>query len=275
MLGTLIRVTCHRATKQMSDIKPKVLCTVGGSGNYGERTDKAHFYTLAEHPSSLTIGKSANLNEPVRHDIDLGVLAFTIDNILSSEEADALVAVTECMGYSRFAPSITTPPGMRQNQACHWFAPEETVNEFLQPMWQRFQHLLPRSVERGDKLHDGLSHRFAHYKYDGQDVFNRHTDGCWPGQSINATGDGIEQWEGCESKLSMLLYLSDAEGAGGCTRLFHPDGSYYDVSPKKGTALFFRHGHGPDSVLHAGMPLTGDRPKYVLRLNVLYDDANQ
>ena len=80
MLGTLIRVTCHRATKQMSDIKPKVLCTVGGSGNYGERTDKAHFHTLAEHPSSLTIGKSANLNEPVRHDIDLGVLAFTIDN---------------------------------------------------------------------------------------------------------------------------------------------------------------------------------------------------
>ena len=256
----------------MIDIKAKVLCTVNGSGNYGERTEEAHFYTLAEHPSSLTIDKSASDIAPVRRDIlGHGILAFTIDNILSSEEADALVAVTESMGYSRFAPNIITPPGMRQNQACHWFAPEETVRKFLRPMWQRFQHLLPQSVDHGDKLHDGLSHRFAHYKYDGQDVFNRHTDGCWPGQSINATGNGIEEWEGCESKLSMLLYLSDAEAGGGCTRLFGLDGSHCDVLPKKGSALFFRHGHGQDSVLHAGMPLTGDRPKYVLRLNVLYD----
>jgi len=253
-----------------SVIKTSVLCTVSGSGNHGETTKAAHFHTLAEHPECLTLGKSAAT--PTRTDIDVGssVPAFTIDNILTPEEADALVAVTETMGYSRFAPSITTPPGMRQNQACHWFAPQETVDKFMQPMWRRFAHLLPTSIDQGDQLHDGLSHRFAHYKYDGQDRFNRHTDGSWPGQSINSTGDGIEQWGGMESKLSMLLYLSDAEGEGGCTRLHHFDGGHVDVSPKKGSALFFRHGFGHDSVLHEGRPLEGGDTKYVLRLNVLY-----
>ena len=54
----------------------------------------------------------------------------------------------------------------------------------------------------------------AHLTYvrvsDG-DVFQRHTDGCWPGQGVTASGDGIEDWEGVESKLSMLLCLSDEQ----------------------------------------------------------------
>lgn len=43
----------------------------------------------------------------------------------------------------------------------------------------------------------------------------------------------------------MLLYLNGpAEGVqGGNTRLFRPDGSAVEVEPRKGSALFFRHGH--------------------------------
>merc|ERR1711939_1103072 len=130
---------CARPVTMANIIKPKVLCTVSGSGNHGEHTNEAHFYTLAEHPACLNLDERANASSPTRHDIDLGhgVPAFTIDNILSPDEADALVAVTESMGYSRFAPNIRTPPGMRQNQACHWFAPPETVEKFLEPMWRR------------------------------------------------------------------------------------------------------------------------------------------
>ena len=54
----------------------------------------------------------------------------------------------------------------------------------------------------------------------------------------------------------MLLYLNDANDGvqGGATRLFHTskDGTYTDVAPTKGSALFFRHGFGEDSVLHMG-----------------------
>ena len=196
---------------------------------------------------------------------------------MTAHECDALVALTESMGYSSFAPSIRTPPGMRQNKAAHWFAPKETAAQFLAPLYARFRHLLPATLEPGDALADRLSHRLAHYKYDAGDAFNRHTDGAWPGQSVNAAGNGVTTWGGCESKLSMVLYLSDAAeaGGGGATRLFRRDGGEpVDVQPKKGRALFFRHGFGPDSVLHAGMKLEGDGAlKYVCRLNVLYTDA--
>lgn len=43
------------------------------------------------------------------------------------------------------------------------------------------------------------------------------------------------------------------------------------VRPKTGRALFFRHGHGRGSVLHAGATLTGDVSKYVARINIMYD----
>jgi len=91
---------------------------------------------------------------------------------------------------------------------------------------------------------------------------------------VSKDGDGIEEWQNVESKLTMLLYLSDEEDGvqGGSTRLFPFDSSVdaVDVAPQKGSALFFRHGFGPDSVHHMGMLVSGETPKYVLRLNVLY-----
>lgn len=253
----------------------RILTTVPGSGPFGERIAGANFYTLDSHPQDMVLRPAAENMPAVRTDIDVGpgVLAFTIDGVLTRSEADVLVAVTEAMGYSKFAPAIQTPPGMRQNKACHWFASKATAEAFLEPMFARFSHLLPAEIDRAP-LHPGLSHRFAHYKYDEGDVFNRHTDGCWPGQSINETGDGIDEWPGVESKLSMLLYLSDEEDGvqGGKTRLFpFGPGSPVDVSPKKGSALFFRHGFDDDSVLHMGTQVIGPTPKYVLRLNVLYN----
>lgn len=259
-----------------TSFRHRVLCEMQGSGPMGRSASSA-FYTLVEHPECLTL-KTAH-RSAVRRDIDIGRggLAFIIDNVLTEEESDSLVALTESIGYSRYAPGIRTPPGMRQNLAAHWFAPRETIDKFVDPMFKRFQHLLPESIEEGDRLYPGLSHRFAHYKYNSGDVFNKHTDGSWPGQSVNKAGNGVESWDGYDSKLSMVLYLSDhSENEGGATRLYRFDGlEPVDVAPKKGSALFFRHGFGPNSVLHAGMQLHGENPKYVCRLNVLYGDNRE
>jgi hypothetical protein len=56
--------------------------------------------------------------------------------------------------------------------------------------------------------------------------------------------------------------------------------AFVDVEPVKGHALFFRHGGNNDkltgpqqehaSVLHKGLQVHGDQPKYVARINVLY-----
>ena len=69
----------------------------------------------------------------------------------------------------------------------------------------------------------------------------------------------------------MPLYLKVGI-EGGNTRLYRPDRSFVDVAPKKGSALFFRHGMDPGSVLREGRPVVGQLPKYVARINVLYDD---
>lgn len=269
---------------------PTILLTTVGSGPFGESTAESHIWTLqGALPEALQLSQqtASPANSPERMDFDIGPrgLAFVISDILSPEEADALAAVSEAIGYSRFAPAIRTPPGMRQNSAAHWVSSDAHGAELLDPMYARFSHLLPKAIA-GGQLHGSLSRRMAHYKYGDGDVFNKHTDGEWPGQSIEYEetkqggritrhAAGISEWPGVVSRLSMLLYLNDADDGveGGATRLFHTsgDGSYVDVAPKKGSALFFRHGFGSDSVMHMGTRVSGDVPKYVVRLNVLYD----
>ena len=112
------------------------------------------------------------------------------------------------------------------------------------------------------------------YKYNENDVFNKHTDGMWPGFTLNESRTGIEEFdESIWSCLTMLLYLNDpTDGVvGGNTRLFHSDDTFIDVTPMKGSALFFRHGYGVDSVVHEGCRVTGTVPKYVARINIMYE----
>ena len=45
------------------------------------------------------------------------------------------------------------------------------------------------------------------------------------------------------------------------------------MTPRRGTALFFRHGLHPGSVRHIGCTVRGPVPKYVARINVMYDDS--
>ncbi len=219
-------------------------------------------------PPQLTLRVEAARN-PQRHDIELGgLLAFEIRHLLSAAEADAVVAASEGFGYRDAAPGIATPPGMRINKSVHWVADPQ----FLGPVFARMATLLPESID-SMTLHPRLSERLNMYRYDDGDVFNRHTDGDWPGYSLDAERHRMLQWPAhLRSCLTMLLYLNGPDDGvqGGATRLYRPDGSSLDVQPAKGSALFFRHGFGPQSVLHVGCPVRGPVPKYVARINVMY-----
>lgn len=207
---------------------------------------------------------------PQRTDIELGgLLAFTIDNVITAAEADAIVEASERFGYRDEAPGIATPPGMRMNKAVHWVADAA----MMETLSARIRHLLPPQIG-GAPLHPSLSHRINMYRYDENDVFNLHTDGDWPGYGLSADGRGMREWPGLRSCLSMLLYLNGPEDGvqGGSTRLYRPDAGHVDVTPRKGSALFFRHGFGPQSVLHEGRRVSGPVPKYVARINVMYQD---
>jgi pimeloyl-ACP methyl ester carboxylesterase len=90
---------------------------------------------------------------------------------------------------------------------------------------------------------------------------------------LSADRSTMEEWPpSLRSGLTMLLYLNGpADGVqGGSTRLYRPDRSAVDVTPRKGAALFFRHGFSAQSVLHAGSRVFGSVSKYVARINVMY-----
>lgn len=205
---------------------------------------------------------------PRRTDIELGgLLAFVIDDVLTVAEADSIVEASERFGYRDEAPGIATPPGMRMNKAVHWVADDEMMDA----IFARIGHLLPSAIA-GAVLHPALSRRINMYRYDANDVFNLHTDGDWPGYSLSPDRREMVEWPNLRSRMSMLLYLNGpADGVqGGSTRLYRPDAGHVDVTPRKGSALFFRHGFGPQSVLHEGSRVHGEVAKYVARINVMY-----
>jgi hypothetical protein len=196
-----------------------------------------------------------------------GRVGFYLDDVVNESEASKIIAITEAMGYQAAAPGIMTPPGMRLNKSVHWVGNDQMFEQ----LFDRFKHLLPQQLD-GRPLYKKLSHRLNMYKYDQDDVFNPHTDGDWPGFGLNHRQDQMEEWIGPRSKLTMLMYLNGHDDGveGGYTRLFRPDHSFVSVAPKAGRALFFRHGQGPDSVIHEGTRVTGNISKYVARINVLY-----
>jgi 2OG-Fe(II) oxygenase superfamily len=248
----------------------RVVAILPGSLPMGGVVPETPIHAFETPPPMLTLA-NRTLLRPRRRDIELGdLLAFLIDDVIDAAEADAIVTASERFGYRAEAPGISTPPGMRMNKSVHWMA-DDTL---LGPMFERICHLLPPRIS-GAPLHDGFSQRINMYRYDAGDVFNRHTDGDWPGFGLSPDRRAMVQWRGFRSCLTMLLYLNGPEDGvrGGNTRLYRRDGSWTDVAPKKGSALFFRHGLRLDSVVHEGTRVTGTIPKYVARINVLYDGA--
>lgn len=283
----------QRITSLAASVHPRVLVSTRGSGNYGE-SGTAAFYTIDElslppalrdmpssPPSTTENGAAAARRELERVDLDLGPgrLAFYIDGVLTHDEADALAACAEAVleqnGHSRTAPGIHTPPGMRVNEAAHWYPSHAAAPKLLGPVLDRIRSLVPSELD-GMALHPRLSEKVAQFKYIPGDKFKRHVDGVFPGQGANEEGTGVIEWTGVVSGMSMLFFLNDGPNdglVGGETRLWSADGQKrIDVTPRKGRVLLFRRG-SHDAVLHAGMPVAGEEggtPKYMALINLAY-----
>lgn len=246
----------------------RVVARLPGSLPAGGTIPHTPVFAFEKTPSSLSLGVRPEL-QPGRRDIALdGLLAFVIDDVVTADEADAIVAASEHFGFREEAPGISTPPGMRLNKTVHWLADDLLMG----PIFNRIKELLPGRID-DLPLADRLSHRMNIYRYDAEDQFRRHTDGDWPGYGLDDERTSVLEWPGVHSCLTMLLYLNDRDDGfeGGATRLFSRSGRFEDVTPCKGSALFFRHGFSGDSVVHEGLAVSGMAPKYVARINVLYE----
>lgn len=191
-----------------------------------------------------------------------------IENVLSPEEADTFVNITEMLGFRPEAPGLQTPPGMRQNMTVHWL----TSKEIMSTIYTRIVKYLPSALD-GQSLYPSLSQRINTYRYEENDVFRPHIDGAWPGYGFSENQKCMVQWRNALSKLTMIIYLTGVEDGviGGETILFNVGKPHFKITPRKGRALIFRHGDSPNTVLHEGSRIVGQQKKYVARINIMYD----
>jgi hypothetical protein len=239
----------------------------------------------AEHPAIPTWASRRpnpaeirdTADDPVeRIDIESVPGAFQLTNVLSADECERLVKLTESLGYLEDA-AVSLPRSIRHNHNATWIADDLT----LERIWQRCQAAVTddNNVFLGKKAL-GFNARFRFYRYDSGDYFAPHTDGSWPGSKViggelvtNAYND---RW----SLLSVLFFLSD-DFDGGATRFFvsesdptlparsNHDVKTVDIRTPLGGVLCFPHGDHPLHCLHSSEPIASGR-KYIIRSDMLF-----
>ncbi len=201
--------------------------------------------------------------EPYRQDLAALPGGFILHDVLSHDECDQFVGITEQLGYHADSP-VSLSHDIRHNDNLNWVVDQHIDHT----IWSRCKALVPPTTD-GQAL--GLNARFRFYRYRAGDFFKPHTDGAWPGSRVldrrlqhDAYGDRLSQF-------SFLLFLSD-HYQGGRTLFFTDKGSEaipLPVKTPKGAALCFPHGSHPWHCLHAGERVEKGT-KYIIRTDILY-----
>lgn len=242
------------------------ITSCGGADFYVVSTEPGHSAPdlpawACSHPGSIRFDE-----RPVavieRKDLPEIPGAFHLLNVLSDEECDRFVQISEALGYHGDAP-VSLPRSVRHNNNFNWIV-DESVDG---PVWDRCREFFDVSTFNG-QLPLGLNARFRFYRYGAGDFFNPHTDGAWPGSRVvdghlvaDAYGDRLSQ-------MTFLIFLSD--GYEGGRTLFHtgPE-TIVAVHTPIGAALCFPHGMHPQHCVHAGEEVMAGT-KYIIRTDVLY-----
>lgn len=169
---------------------------------------------------------------------------YLIDNFLSDEECDELIAKSEGIGFAEAKVNVdggqTIMKMIRDNERILYEDPT-----YATVFWERLKAYIKPEI--GNSYAIGLNELFRFYKYSPGQRFKMHRDGRY------------ERNETEFSYYTFMIYLND-DYEGGQTK-FH-SGEF--VSPKKGTALIFEH-----SLRHEGEKLINGI-KYVLRSDIMY-----
>lgn len=173
---------------------------------------------------------------------------FTIPSVLTPDECQAYIALTEARGYEP-AP-ITTGNGfiMRPEIRNNTRVIIDDI-ERADELWQRVRHEIPAFMDGRQAI--GLNERFRFYRYDPGERFAPHCDGAFRREN------------GELSLLTFMIYLND-QFLGGATNF-----SNASIEPETGMALVFVH-----PLLHEGAAVTSGR-KYVLRSDVMFGRVGQ
>ncbi|KAF9430314.1 hypothetical protein BGZ94_007401 [Podila epigama] len=199
------------------------------------------------------------------------IVALTVQNILSAQECQDLIARSESLGYDVALVNSASGqgihlPGYRDGQRC-------IVDDipFAAQLWERIRPYLPAVYQNRPVV--GLNERMRFLKYLPGDKFEAHMDGEYRRQ------DGSNH---C-TKMTVQFYLNDA-CEGGATTFLDENGLWKSemakkdtttadninavlevaVPPRVGQILVFQH-----NLVHEGSPVKAGI-KYVIRTDVLY-----
>ncbi|MFT5707739.1 MAG: hypothetical protein ACI9ES_002039, partial [Oceanospirillaceae bacterium] len=188
-----------------------------------------NFYVVAREPGAQNpslptwanitpnpVGLSKVHEDEVRR-VDIPEIpgAFQLLNVLTKDECERFIKLTENLGYLEDAP-VSLPRSVRHNDNVTWVV-DTAISDLI---WRRFRESLSgiESLYNGKKP-VGINGRFRFYRYQKDDFFKPHTDGDWPGSRVinktlihNAYPD---RW----SKMTFLILLSD-DYTGGSTQFW-------------------------------------------------------
>jgi len=168
---------------------------------------------------------------------------WTIDNFLSIEECEALITLSENIGYNEAEVSLASGAQMMKGLRNNYRILYEDAPLAL-GYWAKLKAYCPEEIE--DTYATGLNEQFRFYKYELNQRFKRHIDG------------RFKRNEQEESRITFMIYLND-EFEGGETSF-----DTVTIQPKTGTALCFIH-----ELKHEGCPVKNGI-KYALRSDVMY-----
>ncbi|MEM7207532.1 MAG: 2OG-Fe(II) oxygenase [Pseudomonadota bacterium] len=209
-------------------------------------------------------------NTVERRNVDDVPGAFQLFDVLSDDECDQFVSITETMGYHADSP-VSLPHSIRHNCNVNWVVSESVDG----PIWRRCaSHVTERMGSAGAL---GINARFRFYRYEKGDFFRPHTDGAWPGSRV-INGQLVQDAYGDRASLmTFLLFLSDGY-EGGRTLFFVPQKNGIGIERQplevavetpKGAALCFPHGAHPQHCVHAGEEIKSGN-KYIMRSDILF-----
>lgn len=194
--------------------------------------------------------------------------AYQLLNVLSAEECERLISLTEALGYQEDA-AVSLPRDVRHNDNVVWVADDET-NHLL---WRRVEDLADQELAIFDGARPlGLNARYRFYKYNPGDYFKFHIDGAWPGSRVIDNTLIHNAYPDRYSQMTFLVLLS-SDFDGGATRFRVPDSEggfrFVDVRTPAGSVLCFPHGLHPLHCLHSSEPIVAGT-KYIIRTDMLF-----
>ncbi len=262
----------------MKNLKPK-------------KTDDSAFYVAAyesgaeasalptwacRHTNPAELSVDYPVQKIRRYDIPSVPGAYHLSQVLTAEECQRLIALTENLSYLEDA-AVSLPRDIRHNDNVVWITDEQTDDI----IWQRVAKLAEQSLEIFNGCKPlGLNARFRFYRYREGDFFKPHTDGAWPGSRVIDGQLVANAYPDRYSQMTFLIYLND-DYEGGATQFLvsadntaparHSDNvKAVDVKTPAGSVLCFPHGMHPLHCVHSSEPITKG-VKYIIRTDMLFE----